>query len=86
MSTPSARSEMLTGPQIRAARALIGMSAFELARLTGLAINTIRRAESSAGAARVTSANLRAIQSALEAGGVEFLPRSDTGEGVRFAQ
>lgn len=77
---------MLTGPQIRAARALVGMSAFELAQLSGLAINTVRRAESSTDAARVTLANLRAIQSVLEAKGVEFLPRTDTGEGVRFAR
>ena len=77
---------MLTGPQIRAARALLGMSALELAQLAGLAINTVRRAESSADAARVTLANVRAIQSVLEAKGVEFLPRGDAGEGVRFSR
>ena len=86
MSTALVRREMLTGPQIRAARALIGMSALELAHLAGLAINTVRRAESSADVARVTLANIRAIQSVLEAKGVEFLPRTDAGEGVRFSR
>ena len=79
MGTPS-----LTGPQIRAARALLNWSAADLARQSALGVNTIRRAEVAQDATSLTAANQMAIRRAFEAAGVEFIDENGTGEGVRF--
>jgi hypothetical protein len=78
---------MINGPQIRAARALLGWSAGELARRAKLGMATIQRAESSPGIPTTQATNLFAIQQALEAGGVVFLDPGEHrggGAGVRF--
>lgn len=62
----------LTGGQIRAARAFLRWSAETLATRSRVGISTVKRAESVDGAPPITRANLRAIQSTLEAGGVSF--------------
>jgi len=65
---------LTTGNQLKAARALIAMEQVELARLTGLSVNTIQNMERSAGrpiAGR--AANVHAVQAALEGAGLEFL-------------
>ena len=41
---------MITGPQIRAARALLGIDQRELAQLSGLSTQTIQRMEACQGA------------------------------------
>ena len=76
--------DKITGAQIRAARALIRWSAKELALAAGVGVATISRAEVEAGTTTLTAANLRAIKSALEAAGIEFLPQNGGGVGVRF--
>lgn len=76
---------MVTGSQLRAARGLLNLSIAELAEETGLAINTIRRAEGTNEAAPITAANLNLLVRALGANGIEFLEAADgVGEGVRF--
>ncbi len=78
---------MLTGPQIRAARALLGWSAEELAKRSGVSYPTIQRAEQAAGVPRMMAPNLFAVRSALEAGGVLFFDAGehrDGGAGVRL--
>ena len=65
---------LTTGNQLKAARALIEMEQVELARRTGLSVNTIQNMERSAGrpiAGR--AANVHAVQAALEGAGLEFL-------------
>ena len=65
---------LTTGNQLKAARALIAMEQAELARRTGLSVNTIQNMERSAGrpiAGR--AANVHAVQAALEGAGLEFL-------------
>ena len=74
----------LTGGQLRAARALVGISADELARLTKLGVATIRRAESSDGAVAMTAANAERIVQALETAGVVFVGENGGGAGVRL--
>ena len=49
-----------------------------------MSIATIRRAEASAGALRLTAANQTALRSALEAGGIEFIDQNGGGPGVRL--
>ena len=75
---------MLTGTQIRAARAMLRISAQDLANLAEIGITTIRRAESVDGQPKTTTANLKAIKTALETAGVEFIPENGGGAGVRL--
>lgn len=74
---------MITGAQIRAARGLIRWSADTLADRSKLGVATVRRAENVDGVPTITEANLAAIQAALEAAGVEFIPENGGGAGVR---
>ena len=74
----------VTGAQLRAARGLLNMSASELAERTGLALNTVRRAEATNGEAPITAANANVLLATLEQAGVMFIPADDLGPGVRL--
>lgn len=76
--------ESVTGAQIRGARGLLNMSISDLSERTGLAINTVRKAERTNGPPAVTMANLRLLVSTLEAAGVVFIPADTLGAGVRL--
>lgn len=74
---------MITTRQVRAARALLDWSQHELAEHASLSIAAIKRLELGQGDPREST--VRSVRTALEAGGVEFLPATaDTGEGVRL--
>jgi transcriptional regulator with XRE-family HTH domain len=75
---------MITGAQIRAARGLLNLSVAELAERTGLAVNTIRRAEATNHVPVMTPANLRLLVLTFEDAGVLFIPADACGPGVRF--
>ena len=72
--------------QIRAARAVLGWSAEDLAReASSVGVRTIRRAElADVDGANMTVANEHAIRRALEAAGVEFIDQNGGGPGVRL--
>ena len=74
----------MTGGQIRAARSLIRWTAERLAEASGVGIATIKRAEASDDVVRMIPANAAAVQTALEAAGVEFIPENGGGAGVRL--
>jgi transcriptional regulator with XRE-family HTH domain len=74
-----------TAGQLRAARALIGMSGEKLAEASGVSLVAIRRAEAGKGLAGMMRANAEAIRRALESAGVEFIPENGGGAGVRLA-
>jgi transcriptional regulator with XRE-family HTH domain len=78
--------KVITGAQIRAARGLVRWSADDLAAAAEIGISTVRRAEADNGSPPITTANLKAIQIALENAGVEFIPENGGGVGVRFAK
>jgi hypothetical protein len=61
------------------------MSASELAERTGLALNTVRRAEATNGPVPITVANANLLTTALEQAGVVFIPADELGPGVRLA-
>ena len=74
----------MTGAQIRAARALLGWSAQQLATACGVGITTIRKNELSDGPVTMIRANVDAITRAFEAAGVELTPENGSGAGVRL--
>ncbi len=73
---------MITTAQIRAARGLLKWTQATLAHRAALSTVTLNLIENDA--TRPRESTLRAIQAALEAGGVEFLMDSGVGVGVRF--
>nr|WP_247636295.1 transcriptional regulator [Methylobacterium sp. 37f] len=77
---------IITGAQVRAARALLRWSADELAESSRLGVATIRRAELKDGPITSTAANARAIRNAFEHAGLEFIPENGGGSGVRFRE
>lgn len=64
---------MLSGSQIRAARALLGISSEDLAEISGVGWATIRRLELNDGVPSVRGATLSKIHAAFEAEGIEFI-------------
>lgn len=72
------------GRQIRAARALIGWSAQDLANASSVGVATIRRAELKDEETGMTAPNTAAIRAALEAAGVLFIAENGEGPGVRL--
>lgn len=76
---------LTTGNQLKAARALIGMEQSKLAELARLNVNTIRNMEAAAaGPIAGRSVNVQAVQRALEAAGLQFIPQDTGGPGVRL--
>jgi len=75
---------MIGGAQIRAARALLGWSAAELAGNCGVTRFTIQRLEQHNGVPPSRSQTLEDIRRAFEAAGVEFIGTPDDGPGVRL--
>jgi transcriptional regulator with XRE-family HTH domain len=79
---------MITGSQLRAARALIGIDQRELAQRSGLSVPTIQRMESSHGVIRSNVDSLMKLISALSASGIQLINEgtaSDNGgRGVRL--
>ena len=73
---------IITGRQLRAARALLGMEQIELAKRARVAIGTIRRMESFDEEVGARTWTLSQVQKALEKAGVEFL--NDGQPGVRL--
>ena len=80
---------MITGPQIRAARALLGIDQRELARLSGLSTQTIQRMEACQGSVRVVVDSLEKVMTAISVAGVELIaedvPSVGAGRGVRLS-
>ena len=63
---------MISGAQIRAARAFLGWTVKDLAERAKVGISTIQRIENAVGHPKTLVTNLAAIQSTLEAAGIEF--------------
>jgi transcriptional regulator with XRE-family HTH domain len=75
---------LTTGSQLKAARALAGMTQTELANLARLNVSTIAEMEAHAGETlRSSLETVRAVQKVLEAAGVEFLNGESPGVRLR---
>ena len=70
--------------QIRAARALLGISSEELSKLSGIGWATVRRFEEADGVPPSRSGTLERVKQALEARGIEFIGDPNTSPGVRL--
>jgi transcriptional regulator with XRE-family HTH domain len=81
---------MITAPQLRAARALLGVDQRQLAELSGLSVPTIQRMEASDGVIRGNVDSLMKLISALESAGIELIGEGAVspagGRGVRLKQ
>ncbi|AWN52171.1 helix-turn-helix transcriptional regulator [Methylobacterium sp. 17Sr1-1] len=75
---------VVTGRQIAAARVLLGIGQAELAEAATISVPTLKRMEASEGAAAGMANNVRAVVSALEAAGIQFIPENGGGAGIRF--
>ena len=71
--------------QLKAARALTGLSQAEVAEAAGISIPTLKRAEAG-GPIKVAEETIAAIAKALERAGVEFIAENGGGAGVRLAK
>jgi transcriptional regulator with XRE-family HTH domain len=69
--------------QLKAGRALTGLSQAEVAEAAGVSIPTLKRAESG-GPIKVADETIAAIAKALEKAGVEFIAENGGGAGVRL--
>ena len=79
---------MITGTQMRAARALLGLDQRQLAQASGLSLPTIQRMEASDGVVRGNVDSLMKLVDALAAAGIELIGEgavsSGGGRGVRL--
>ena len=79
---------MITGAQMRAARALLGIDQRQLAQRSGLSVPTIQRMESSDGVVRGNVDSLMKLVDALGAAGIELIAEGAAsqsgGRGVRL--
>jgi transcriptional regulator with XRE-family HTH domain len=81
---------MITGRQIRAARALLGIDQKTLAEMAGLSVPTIQRMEANDGTIGGTVESMTRVIAAIETAGVEMINEGATsagvGRGVRLRQ
>jgi predicted transcriptional regulator len=81
---------MITGAQMKAARALLGIDQKELARIAGVSLPTIQRMEASEGSVRAVVDSLEKVIRGLTDAGVELIGvgvRSEgEGRGVRLIE
>ena len=79
---------MITAPQLRAARALLGLSQQQLADLARLSVPTIQRMESSDGVIRGNVDSLMKLVGALGVAGLELIDEGAVsaggGRGIRL--
>jgi transcriptional regulator with XRE-family HTH domain len=81
-------SNMITGAQMRAARALLGIDQRQLAERSSLSLPTIQRMEASEGVIRGNVDSLMKLVDALAAAGIELISEGAVshggGRGVRL--
>ncbi len=76
---------MINARQIRAARALLGLSQGELAALSKLGMATVQRMEIAGDEVKGSALTIWKLQTALEEAGIVFIDRnSEFGFGVRL--
>lgn len=75
---------MITSAQLRAARALLRITAADLAGLSGVGVSTIKRFELADGVPAANVRTLEALKLTIENQGVEFIGAPNDKPGVRL--
>ena len=75
---------MITSGQIKAARALLGLTVVQMAKLAGIGFTTMVRMESADGVPAGNVKTLTAVKAAVEKAGIEFIGTPEEGAGVRW--
>lgn len=79
---------MITAPQMRAARALLGIDQRQLAELAGVSLPTVQRMEASDGTVRGVVDSLTKVVEALDRAGIQLIGEGAVshqgGRGVRL--
>lgn len=75
---------MITGSQIRAARAALGWSALTLSKEAGVGFRTVARFEQVDGVPPSRSSTLIDVKAAFERAGIEFIGSPDDRPGIRM--
>ena len=75
-------NNQISGAQIRAARALLDITLFDLEQFTGINERTLRRYEAQDGVPPDRGGNLAKVRLSLEGMGVEFVTASKGSQGV----
>ena len=75
---------MITGLQIKAARALLRLSAAELAKQSGVSLSTIQRLERFDGIPPANMSSIMPLHEVFTKTGIEFLGTPDEDPGVRL--
>jgi DNA-binding XRE family transcriptional regulator len=76
--------KMITAEQMRAARALVRIDQGELAKASGVSIDTVKRLEGLRGTLSAQMSTVTSLKRALEAAGVIFIDENGGGAGVRL--
>ena len=76
--------DLIASEQMRAARALLRITAQQLSDASGVGLATIKRLEAGDGLPAAHAQTLDKLKKALEAAGVEFLGSPEDGPGVRL--
>ena len=74
----------MTGEQLRAARAMLKIEQAELAQLSGVSLETIKRLERMNGFLSANTKTLASLERALEQEGAVFIPENGGLSGVRL--
>ena len=75
---------LISGVQIRCARAALTWSIEQLASESKISVSTIKRMEATDDVPKSTAANIKIIRLTLEAAGIEFIGSPDDRPGIRF--
>ena len=75
---------MITSGQIKAGRALLGLTVAEFAKLSGIGFTTMVRLESASGVPNGNIKTFDAVQKAFDKAGIEFIGTPESGAGVRW--
>ncbi|GGD30182.1 helix-turn-helix domain-containing protein [Sinisalibacter lacisalsi] len=78
------QDDVLTAGQIRAARAVLGLTISQLAIDTGIGLATLKRYEAVEGVPKSRKGHLETLRKFLESAGIEFIGTPDDGPGIRI--
>jgi transcriptional regulator with XRE-family HTH domain len=75
---------MISGMQIRLARAALRFSVADLAKYSGIGVQTVIRLEAEDGVPSGRALTVSKVRKALEDAGIEFIGKPEEGPGIRY--